>query len=156
MRTILSHSFINNNKAMVSVIWVDPWPAPPIILSESKIVELDLKLFRMCRIKEMHFSASRLIFSTHHTSITGGASRRLGPNFCFSKRMSTWIYWTNRLSCRQSINTIHFWTMQLLLLHTIPRCNSAISSTSHSSRRRMAMGHLKQLKARYSLTHILM
>ena len=154
MRIIVWLSFINNSsRVMESVTWVGRWPAPPIIHSESKIVEHDLKLFRMCKIKEMHFSASRLIFSTHHTSIIGGASRRLGPNFCFSVRMSTWIFWTNQLLCRQWTSIIHFWTMQRMQ-DTLPRCSSVISLTSHSSRRRMAMGQLNRLKAHCSLIHI--
>ena len=154
MKTIVLHSFINNSKAiMVLGIWAGPWPAPPIIHSESKIVEHDLKLFRMCRTKEMHFSASRPVFSTHHTSITEEASRRLGQNFCFSERMSTWMYWTNQLLCRQWTSIIHFWTMQRMQ-DTLPRCSSVISLTSHSSRRRMAMGQLNRLKAHCSLIHI--
>ena len=154
MRTTVLHSFINSSKAtMELVIWAAHWLAPPIIHSELRIVELDLKLFRICRTKEMHFSASKLIFSTHHTSIIGEVSHRLGPNFCFSEIMSTWIFWTNRLLCRPWTNTIHFWTMWQLL-HTLPRHSSVINLTSHSSRRRTAMGHLNKLKAHYSLTHI--
>ena len=153
MKTIVLHSFINSSKAIMAlVIWAAHWPAQPIIHSESKIAELDLKLFRMCRTKEMHFSASRPIFSTHHTSITEGASRRLGPNFCFSERMSTWIYWTNRLLCRQWTSIIHFWTIQWMQ-DTLLRCSSVISSTSLSSRRRMVMGRLSRIKALYSLIH---
>ena len=154
MRTTVLHSFINSSKAtMELVIWAAHWPAPPIIHSELRIVELDLRLFRICRTKEMHFSANKLIFSTHHTSIIAEASHRLEPNFCFLERMSTWISWTNRLLCRQWTNTIHSWTMRRLLL-TLPRCSSVINLTSHSSRRRAAMGLLSRLKAHYSLTHI--
>ena len=154
MRITVFHSFINSSRAtMVSVIWMVHWPAPPIIHSESKIAELDLKLFRMCRTKGMHFSASRPIFWTHLISITGGASLRQGPNFCFSERMSTWIFWTSQLLCRQRTNTIHFWKMQRLQ-HTLLRCSSAISLTSHSSKRRMAVGRPNRLKAHYFLIHI--
>ena len=154
MRITVWHSFISNSsRVMESVTWVDRWPAPPIIHSESKIAEHDPKLFRMCRTKGMHFSANRPIFSTLLTNITEGASLRLGPNFYSLERMSTWIFWTNRLLCRQWTNTIHSWTMRRLLL-TLPRCSSVINLTSHSSRRRAAMGLLSRLKAHYSLTHI--